>query len=87
MDENSIILCWTGLLFGIAHSILPRWMDDNLAIVIMQLAARPDSPVSLQQLVEIARTTSSNSGQGGTGSNKEDKIRLAKDKKVLFPHL
>jgi hypothetical protein len=56
--------------------------------VIIQLAARPDSPVSLQQLVEIARTTSSSSGQGGTGSNKEDKIRMAKDKKVIiFPYL
>lgn len=59
-------------------------VDDNLAVVIMQLAARPDSPVSLQQLVEIARTTSSSSGQGGAGSSKEDKIRMAKDKKVLF---
>lgn len=86
--RNSIILCWAWLLFGVTNSFLPGQMDENLAVVIMQLAARPDSPVSLQQLVEIARTTSSSSGQGGTSSNKEDKIRLAKDKKVLlFPHL
>ncbi|KAG0608479.1 hypothetical protein M758_8G108900 [Ceratodon purpureus] len=55
----------------------------NVIDALGKLAARPDSPVSLQQLVEIARTTSSSSGQGVTGSNKEDKIRMAKDKKVL----
>lgn len=53
----------------------------------MQLAARPDSPVSLQQLVDVARTTSSSGRPGGTGFNKEDKIRLAKDRKVQFVRL
>lgn len=54
----------------------------NVIDALGKLAARPDSPVSLQQLVDVARTTSSSGRPGGTGFNKEDKIRLAKDRKV-----
>lgn len=50
----------------------------------MQLAARPGSPESLQQLVEIAKNTTSSSGQAGLGISKDDKGRLLKDKKVSW---
>ncbi len=49
-----------------------------------QLAARPGSPESLQQLVEIAKSTSSASGQGSASTGKDDKSRLTKDKKVCL---
>jgi len=47
------------------------------------MAAQQGSPESLQQLVEIAKSTSSaSSGQGGSSIGKDDKARLTKDKKV-----
>jgi CCR4-NOT transcription complex subunit 1 len=56
----------------------------NVIEALGKLAAQPGSPESLQQLVEIAKSTSSaSSGQGGSSTGKDDKARLTKDKKLL----
>ncbi|CAK9208187.1 unnamed protein product [Sphagnum jensenii] len=55
----------------------------NVIEALGKLAARPGSPESLQQLVEIAKSTSSASGQGSASTGKDDKSRLTKDKKLL----
>ncbi|KAH8935189.1 hypothetical protein BDL97_17G016600 [Sphagnum fallax] len=56
----------------------------NVIEALGKLAAQQGSPESLQQLVEIAKSTSSaSSGQGGSSIGKDDKARLTKDKKLL----
>jgi len=53
-----------------------------------QLALRPGSPESLQQLVEIARNNTTNTTSlPGFTANKEDKARQSRDKKVGYPIL
>lgn len=50
-----------------------------------QLALRPGSPESLQQLVEVARNSTNNaSSLQGFMANKEDKTRQSRDKKVVL---
>lgn len=62
----------------------------------LQLAAKPGSPESLQQLIEIVRNPVANSAVfSGFTVGKEDKTRQSRDKKVcgeaipslFFPHL
>lgn len=47
-----------------------------------QLAAKPGSPESLQQLIEIVRNPSNVNASSGATTGKEDKARQSKDKKV-----
>ncbi|KAL8121361.1 hypothetical protein AgCh_018193 [Apium graveolens] len=50
--------------------------------VLLQLAVRPGSPESLQQLVEIARNPSSSAtGLSGLVTGKEDNLRHSRDRK------
>lgn len=49
----------------------------------MQLAARPGSPESLQQLVEIAKNPTANAfSLSGVTMGKEENTRQSRDKKV-----
>lgn len=54
----------------------------NVIEALAKVAQRPGSPESLQQLVEIAKNTSSISGgQGGAIAGKDDKVRSSKEKR------
>lgn len=51
----------------------------------MQIAMRPGSPESLQQLIEIARNPTANtSSMASIAIGKEDKARQSRDKKVIM---
>ncbi|BBN05282.1 CCR4-NOT transcription complex subunit 1 [Marchantia polymorpha subsp. ruderalis] len=54
---------------------------QNVIDVLGKLAARPGSPEALQQLVEVAKNTTSAVSQSGA-ANKEDKSRVSKEKKL-----
>ncbi|XP_010258903.1 PREDICTED: CCR4-NOT transcription complex subunit 1 isoform X3 [Nelumbo nucifera] len=65
---------------GVSVSELHNLVD---ALAKFQLAMRPGSPESLQQLVEIARNPASNSAAlSGLAVGKDDKARQSRDKKV-----
>lgn len=68
------------------------WITASMLIILkpmiylIQLAQRPGSPESLQQLVEIARNNTANATSlTGFTANKEDKARQSRDKKVGYP--
>ncbi|KAJ4727200.1 putative Ccr4-not transcription complex [Melia azedarach] len=54
----------------------------NLVDALAKLAAKPGSPESLQQLIEIVRNPSNVNASSGATTGKEDKARQSKDKKA-----
>ena len=65
------ILCFPRLLVGLRVMVM---------FAVLQLAIRPGSPDSLQQLVEVARSTLNSSTN--YAASKDEKVIQSRDKKV-----
>ncbi|CAA0842704.1 transcription regulators [Striga hermonthica] len=57
----------------------------NLVDALAKLAARPGSPESLQQLVEIAKNPANAAAMSSVGVGKEDSTKTSRDKKATLP--
>ncbi|KAL3649432.1 hypothetical protein CASFOL_005835 [Castilleja foliolosa] len=57
----------------------------NLVDALAKLAARPGSPESLQQLVEIAKNPANAASLSSVAVGKEDTTRISRDKKATGP--
>jgi CCR4-NOT transcription complex subunit 1 len=64
------ILCFPRLLVGLQVMVM---------FAVLQLAIRPGSPDSLQQLVEVARSTFTSTNYA---ASKDEKVIQSRDKKV-----
>ena len=67
------ILCFPRLLVGLRLRVM-------VMFAVLQLAIRPGSPDSLQQLVEVARSTLNSSTN--YAASKDEKVIQSRDKKV-----
>lgn len=73
-----VCVCLNCIGFWIAVS------STSLLFHILQLATKPGSPDTLQQLVEMVKNPASNAASlSAIGTGKEDKTKQLRDKKVI----
>lgn len=92
VEESSVISELHNLVDALAKvCVLSVLLEDILSwlsflsffIVFLQVAAKPGSPEYLQQLVEIIKNPAASAAAiSGVNVGKEDKAKLARDKKV-----